>query len=197
MTNQARTPRTGFFRSAISAVNVREANSRTHVVPESQSKITRFVCCGDRNREASPQRSLHRHGLILIVTIRSRNDRRHHEQGFSASPDIPNLICQRKPLDRTLGLLRRGTLLRNKRSMNSIGFTPTSLHREEQATLMALSAKGQHSVFQRREVGKASGSYPRLMRPRFPNLLSPSGDISSIAFLPATIATDFRRMRYA
>ena len=68
------------------------------------------------------------------------------EQGFSASPDIPILICQRKPLDRTLGLLRRGTLLRNKGSMNSIGFTPTSLHREEQATLMALSAKGQHNV---------------------------------------------------
>ena len=54
---------------------------------------------------------------------------------------------------RTLGLLRRRKLLRNKWSMNSIGFTPTSLHRAEQATLMALSAKGQHSVFQRREVG--------------------------------------------
>ena len=37
--------------------------------------------------------------------------------------------------------------------MSSIEFTPTSLHRAEQATLMALSAKGQHNVFQRREVG--------------------------------------------
>ena len=31
-------------------------------------------------------------------------------------------------------------------SVSSIEITPTSLHREEQATLMALSAKGQHNV---------------------------------------------------
>ena len=58
---------------------------------------------------------------------------------------------------------------------------------------MALSAKGQHNAFWRREAGKASGSYPRLMRPRFPNPLSPSGDISSFALIPTTIAVGFER----
>ena len=47
------------------------------------------------------------------------------------------------PLDRTLGLLRHEKLLRNKWSMNSIGITPTSLHRSERTRLHVLSAKSQ------------------------------------------------------
>ena len=89
------------------------------------------------------------------------------------------------------------THLRNEWRMNQSGLRQRASINTERAPLDALSAKGQHIAARQREAGKASSSYPRLMRPRFPNLLSPSGDISSLAVISTTIVDGFRRKRFA
>lgn len=99
------------------------------------NKVTRFACCNDCNREASPKRSLHRHGFHSLK-------KKENEESLSASPEFPISIV------RECHWIERWDYsdlksLRNKWSMNSIGITPTSLHRSERTRLHVLSAKGQ------------------------------------------------------